>query len=207
MTPTPRPRVVLYNPRAVFYTMPLALLALASSLDRRDVEVVIIDGRLERDPVRRVLAAAEGALCVGITVLTGAPIRDALAVSRAVKARHPACQVIWGGWHPSLFARECLEEPSVDAAVVGQGEDAMREIVARLRVGESLHGCAGVTTRNGDDVVAGPARPLRELDQYPSHDYSLIAVDSYFALKGMPSPLRLLRRSGGVCAWVDGSVA
>ena len=29
-----RPRVVLYNPRAVFYTMPLALVALASALDR-----------------------------------------------------------------------------------------------------------------------------------------------------------------------------
>jgi hypothetical protein len=39
-----RPRVVLYNPRAVFYTMPLALLALASALDREQVEVVIVDG-------------------------------------------------------------------------------------------------------------------------------------------------------------------
>src|SRR5919106_2836195 len=123
MTTPSKPRVVLYNPRAVFYTMPLALLALGSALDRDEVEVVIIDGRLERDPVRRVVTAAEGALCVGITVLTGAPIRDALAVSRAVKRRHPSCPVIWGGWHPSLFAHECAGEPSVDAVVVGQGED------------------------------------------------------------------------------------
>ena len=35
----PRPRVVLYNPRAVFYTMPLALVALASALDRDRVDV------------------------------------------------------------------------------------------------------------------------------------------------------------------------
>ena len=171
MTAGTKPRVVLYNPRAVFYTMPLALVALASALDRDDVEVVIIDGRLERDPVRRVLAAADGALCVGITVLTGAPIRDALAVSRAVKNRHPSCPVIWGGWHPSLFARECADETSVDAVVVGQGEDAMREIVARLRVGELVRG------------VVGP-RPLRDLNEYPAHDYSLIPVERYFALKG-----------------------
>ena len=32
-----KPRVVLYNPRAVFYTMPLALLALASALDRDQI--------------------------------------------------------------------------------------------------------------------------------------------------------------------------
>src|ERR1700741_3575273 len=102
----PKSRVVLYNPRAVFYTMPLALGALASALDREEIEVVLIDGRLERDPIRRVVGAAEGALCLGITVLTGAPIRDALAVSRAVKARHPSCQILWGGWHPSLFPEE-----------------------------------------------------------------------------------------------------
>ena len=171
MTSASRPRVVLYNPRAVFYTMPLALLAVASALDRDEVEVVIIDGRLERDPVRRVLAAAENALSVGITVLTGAPIRDALAVSRAVKDRYPSCPVIWGGWHPSLFAKECVDEKSVDAVVVGQGEDALREIVTRLRVGERVHG------------VIGP-RSLRDLNDYPAHDYSLIPVERYFALKG-----------------------
>jgi radical SAM superfamily enzyme YgiQ (UPF0313 family) len=179
-----RPRVVLYNPRAVFYTMPLALLALASALDREQVEVVIVDGRLERDPVRRVLAATEGAMCLGVTVLTGAPIRDALAVSRAVKAMRPSCTVVWGGWHPSLFARECLEEASIDAVVAGQGEDTMREIVARLGVGSSLFGCGGVTVRDAARVMSGPPRPLRDLDAFPRHDYSLIAVERYFALKG-----------------------
>jgi radical SAM superfamily enzyme YgiQ (UPF0313 family) len=184
MTARARPRVVLYNPRAVFYTMPLALLALASALDRERIEVVIVDGRLERDPVRRVLAATDGALCLGVTVLTGAPIRDALAVTRAVKAMRPACAVVWGGWHPSLFAAECLDEPSIDAVVSGQGEDTMREIVARLDVGEALLGCGGVSVRDGARVVAGPPRALRELDAFPPHDYSLIPVERYFALKG-----------------------
>lgn len=178
-----RPRVVLYNPRAVFFTMPLALVALASALDHDQVDVVIIDGRLEADPVRAVVAAADGALCVGLTVLTGAPIHDALAVSRAVKASHPNCPVVWGGWHPSLFAGECLAEPSIDIVVSGQGEDTFREIVERLRSRESAAGCAGTTVRAGSETVAGAARPLRDLNEFPRHDYSLIAVEKYFALK------------------------
>jgi radical SAM superfamily enzyme YgiQ (UPF0313 family) len=164
-----RPKVVLYNPRAVFYTMPLALLAIASSLDRERVDVEIIDGRLEHDPVAAVVAASRDAICVGITVLTGAPIHDALAVSRAVKAAHPACPIVWGGWHPSLFAEDCLSEPAVDIVVSGQGEDAFRQIVDRLLAGERVSGCE--------------SRALKDLNALPAHDYSLIPVERYFDLK------------------------
>lgn len=180
----PRPRVVLYNPRAVFYTMPLALVALASALDRDRVDVDIVDGRLEADPVAAVVRAAEGALCVGVTVLTGAPIRDALAVSRAVRAAHPRCAIVWGGWHPSLFAAECLDEPSIDVVVIGQGEETFREVVARLAAGSPVGGCAGTLVRERTgEVVASAARPLRDLNELPRHDYSLIDVNEYFRLK------------------------
>jgi anaerobic magnesium-protoporphyrin IX monomethyl ester cyclase len=165
-----RPRVVLYNPRAVFFTMPLALVAIASALDRDKVDVVIIDGRLEADPIEAVVAAARGALCVGVTVLTGAPIHDALAISRAVKAAEPSCPIVWGGWHPSLFANDCIGEASVDIVVSGQGEDTFRAIVDKLLAGER----AGGTWSS----------PMKDLNAFPAHDYSLIAVEKYFALKG-----------------------
>ena len=84
-----RHHIVLYNPRAPFFTMPLALMAVGSALDRSRYEVTLVDGRLEPDPVARVLDATDGALCLGVSVLTGSPIRDALKVTRAVRARHP----------------------------------------------------------------------------------------------------------------------
>ena len=42
--------VVLYNPQAVFYTMPLGLLAVGSALDRDRYSVRIIDARVEAHP-------------------------------------------------------------------------------------------------------------------------------------------------------------
>jgi anaerobic magnesium-protoporphyrin IX monomethyl ester cyclase len=167
---TNRPRVVLYNPRAVFFTMPLSLVAIASALDRESVDVVIIDGRLEKDPVAAVVNAARGAVCVGITVLTGAPIHDALAVSRAVKSATPAMPIVWGGWHPSLFASECLDDPSVDIVVSGQGEDTFKNIVDRLIAGERVAGIQSAA--------------MKDLNAFPAHDYSLIPVERYFELKG-----------------------
>ena len=48
-------KVVLYNPQSVFYTMPLALVAVGSFLDPEKFEVVIIDHRLEKDPLKKYL--------------------------------------------------------------------------------------------------------------------------------------------------------
>jgi len=188
-----RPRVVLYNPKAVFFTMPLGLLAVGSHLDRSRYEVVVVDGRLEKDPAAAVVAALEGgagsaagaAIALGVSVLTGAPIQDAIDVSRAAKARFPALPVVWGGWHPSLFPEACLDEPSVDVTVQAQGEETFAEIVRRLETGESLEACAGCTVRDSSGAARREAaRPLAPVSTLARHDYGLLPVERYFALKG-----------------------
>src|SRR5262245_20803207 len=163
-------RIVLYNPRAPFFTMPLGLLAIGSAIDRSRFDVTIVDGRLERDPMARVLEATDGALCLGIGVLTGTPIVDALAVTEAVRSARPGCRIVWGGWHPSLFPNETLAEAGVDAVVAGQGERAFAEIVEQFAAGENATG-----------VVS---RPVVDINDFPEHDYSLIDVERHFALKG-----------------------
>ena len=169
-----------------------------------------MDGRLERDPVGAVLAELDDALCLGITVLTGAPIRDALRVSRAAKARRPDLPVVWGGWHPSLFPLETLEEPAIDITVQGQGELTFAEIVERLAAGASLEGVAGcaytvnreqcsVNSRRRESSVPAanchlptgnwngghlnPPRPLTDMNALPPADYALIPVERYFRRK------------------------
>lgn len=180
-----RKKVVLYNPRAVFFTMPLGLLAVGSALDRTRYDLVIVDARLESDPIGTLLAALEGAACLGIGVLTGQPIRDAIVASRAAKSRFPNLPIVWGGWHPSLFGKGCLEEPSVDATVQAQGEETFRDIVDRLVNGDSLRGCAGCTFRNElGKAEQNPPRALQPVDDFARHDYTLLPVERFFALKG-----------------------
>lgn len=183
-----RRRVVLYNPRAVFYTMPLAVLAVGSHLDPDRYAVTIVDGRLESDPAAALRERLDGALCLGVTVLTGAPIADAVRLSRAAKAYRPDLPVVWGGWHPSMFGRECLAEASVDVTVQGQGEAAFAEIVDRLAAGEpasALAGCLGTTYRGADgEVRQNPPRPLADVNAFRAHDYTLLPVERYYTLKG-----------------------
>lgn len=194
-----RHKIVLYNPDVVFFTMPLALLAVGSALDPAHYVVRIVDGRLERDPVGAVLAEIDDALCLGVTVLTGAPIHDALRVSRAAKARRPELPVIWGGWHSSLFPAETLADPAIDVTVQGQGEVTFAELAARLASGADLAGLPGTTVRqdtrmssgqarNGSArkeqaVLQNPPRALTDMNTLPAHNYALIDVERYFQLK------------------------
>jgi radical SAM superfamily enzyme YgiQ (UPF0313 family) len=175
--------------------MPLALLAIASALDRAKYEVVIVDGRLHS--TETLLSQLDDALCLGVTVLTGAPLRDALEITRAARAHRPDLPVIWGGWHPSLFPEMCAGEPAVTAAVIGQGEETFIEILDRLAAGASLQGVFGCAlnplnlqspTSNLQSPSAlafiNPPRPMRDINEFPRHDYSFIPVEDYFKLKG-----------------------
>ena len=180
-----RHKVVLYNPAAVFYTMPWALVTIASGLDPSRFRVVIVDGRLEVDSARRLVEECADAAILGVTVLTGRPLRDALAMSRVAKAARPELPVVWGGWHPSLFPTQCLADPAVDAVVVGQGETAFSEVVERVVTGRGLAGVHGVWVKDlGGEVVPGAAGELVDLNALSPHDYGLIEVERYFRLKG-----------------------
>jgi anaerobic magnesium-protoporphyrin IX monomethyl ester cyclase len=185
-----RAKVVLYNPQAVFYTMPLALVAVGSHLDPERYEVVIVDARLEKDPAAALRAQLDGALCLGVTVLTGSPIDDAVRASRAAKAYRSDLPVIWGGWHPSMFGRECLDEPSVDVTVQAQGEVTFHEICDRLAAGEpvqALDGCLGCTYRTADgEKRQNLPRSLMDINGLRPHDYHLLPVERYYELKGKP---------------------
>lgn len=179
-----RQKIILYNPKAVFYTMPLALLAIASNLDPKKYDVQIIDGRIENEPSKRVLSLADGALCLGITALTGNPIRDALLISRAVKACRPDLPIVWGGWHPSLFPTQILaDEPGIDITVQGQGEVTFREIVERLSEGKSLQNVLGISFREKGEVIQNPPRPLTDVNVLPEVNYEIAEVEKYFQLK------------------------
>lgn len=199
-----RPTVVLYNPESVFFTMPLAALAVGSAVDRTRYRVRIVDGRLEADPEAAVLAATRDALCLGVTVLTGAPIRDALRISRAARAARPDLPVVWGGWHPSLFPTATLAEPSIDVTVQGQGEVTFGEILDRLArrtgaapvhgsgrdgarpggAGTAIEGVPGTAFVGPDGPKANPPRPMTAMNSLPPHDYDLIPVERYFKRKG-----------------------
>jgi len=180
-----RKKIVLYNPNAVFYDMPLALLAIGSMMDPEHYEVIIIDGRVDKNAQQQVIDACKGAICFGVTSLTGNPLNDALVVTQAVRTRYSKIPIIWGGWHTSLFPEETLkDEPAIDISVQGQGEITFREIIMAIESGADFKHVAGICYRDeNNQIVKNPGRILEDMNFLPKVNYDLIDVEKYFKAK------------------------
>ena len=130
-------KVVLFFPS--YYSdeaaPPLALIHLAAPLLERGYDVRIVDSAVTPDCVPAVLREAEGALCLGISMVTGPMITQGVEVAQAVRSRYPGLPIVGGGWHASILPEQTLASPVVDAVVKGQGEITFLEIVERYAGG------------------------------------------------------------------------
>ncbi|MGN2248286.1 B12-binding domain-containing radical SAM protein [Frateuria sp. GZRR35] len=162
---TRRPRTLLINPTIASRhsaRFPLALLNLAAALDRHG-ESRIIDGNIDRDTVAEVLRVLdrESFDAVGLTVMGGPHVPEAIRLSKAIRDHSPGLPIIWGSYFPTLFTDAALNAPYVDYAVRGQGEDTLLELVSALTGdGPPLHAIAGLSWKDGERIVHNRARPF-----------------------------------------------
>jgi anaerobic magnesium-protoporphyrin IX monomethyl ester cyclase len=165
--------------------MPLALLAIGSVLDATKYNVVIVDGRLEADSMIKINEALKNnGICFATTVLTGSPIKDAVKISRAVKEKFTNLPVVWGGWHPSLFPKQTLDEPSVDVVVKGQGENTFKELLERYISNRSLEGLKGICYKINGFYTENEERIMEDINKFAPFNYDLIDVNAYMNLSG-----------------------
>jgi anaerobic magnesium-protoporphyrin IX monomethyl ester cyclase len=176
--------IILYNPKSDFYTMPLALMSIASNLDLQKFQIKIIDGRLFDDPFQEIKKYLYNALCFGVTVLTGPTIQDALLISRKVKGYKNDIPIVWGGWHPSLFPIDTLKENTIDFTVLGQGEISFNELVNAFdNKSKNFSTIPGICYKEKMEIKQSTSRNLYNMDDLPVVNYNLIDVENYFRFK------------------------
>lgn len=88
--------------------------------------------------------------------------------------------VVWGGVHPTIYPRECLEY--ADYVCVGEGEDALVELADRVEKGETPTDVNNMLTMVDGELVRNPLNPvIKDMDSLPHFDYSL---DDHHVLLG-----------------------
>src|ERR1041384_7907552 len=154
-------------------TAPLGILAVSTPLLRAGYQVKIIDSTITPQFQKRVIEELKDALCLAVSLVTGPMIRETGQSAREVKRIYPNLPIVLGGWHPSLLPDQTLAAEYVDVVVVGQGEEALLEVVRHIEAGESMRGIPGVGYKEDGQIRFNPNRPIRPLAEMPPKAYHL----------------------------------
>ena len=135
---------------------------------------------------------------VGLSVLSGPVINDALKISRKIKLIEPETVIIWGGLHPTLFSEYVAREPSVDFIVHGEGEEALHELCDAILNDKSYESIANIGFLKNDRLVLNPMRKeLLDLDKVPFPAWDLVNMKYYLARRFFGSRVLTMNTSRG----------
>jgi len=113
---------------------------------------------------------------VGLSLMTNT-FHRACALTTRIRAAGLRAPIVWGGTHPTVATAECL--PHADAVCVGEGEEALMQLVERLEHGGDPTAVAGLwfpaagPFGNRGEVRNAPAPLETNLDDLPFPDYEL----------------------------------
>jgi len=118
-------------------------------------------------------------------------------VAHRLRVALPRALIVVGGPQLSVYPEECMAEPAVDVAVVGEGEETLVELLGRVAAGEAVAGLPGTLARAGAGLVRGPERPpVADLDALPLPALDLLPISSYRSLT-LPGPFVSMVASRG----------
>ncbi len=165
-------------------TAPLGILAVATPLLRAGYQVCIVDSTITPDFKKRVIEELADALCLCVSLVTGPMIRETVQIARETKRLYPDLPVVLGGWHPSLLPDQTLAAAYVDVVTIGQGEEALLEIVQRIEARESFAGIEGVGYKEDGQLIFNKPRALKPITEMPPKAYHLADFDAYERMCG-----------------------
>jgi anaerobic magnesium-protoporphyrin IX monomethyl ester cyclase len=169
-------------------TPPLGILNLAAYLrSKLDVDLLLMDQRVENASVESVAqrAADFGADVVGLSLMTYyAPMLG--PVTQGLRAALPGAFQVLGGPHVSACQENALAGNVADAAVAGEGESALEQVIRARQQGADLTCVPGLLWRNGGGAITrnpGTAPLIEDLDALPFLAYDLLDVRKYWKLQ------------------------
>lgn len=120
---------------------------------------------------------------VCFTVVAGRYLPDTLKAIRLVKDAFPEVFVIVGGHDVTARPQEYLySDAKINAAVIGEGEEAVVLLAEALRKGEPWHATSGVAYVNEEGkIIKNPSKAIHDLDRYRL-EFDGIDLEQYFEL-------------------------
>ena len=124
--------VVIFNPRSADakHRIPNSIIQVAGSIHGK-YNYHLVDGNLEVSPLEKILDIIKEneVSCVGMTVMPGPQLKQAIPFSKEIKNRFPEIAIVWGGYFASNQHEVVLNSGWVDLVVNGPGDEAFPRLL------------------------------------------------------------------------------
>lgn len=160
---------------------PIGLAGIAAYLEKRGIDASIIDcyARPDSDSLIRSYLQSKNPAFIGLSCTTSTFL-DGIRTANLAKSILPGIKTVFGGAHVSALKERILKDfPVIDFTVIGEGEEALAELMEKN--GEDISSVPGVIYREKENEIryTGRRSTTLDLDKLP--------FPSYEKLEGFPS--------------------
>jgi pyruvate-formate lyase-activating enzyme len=93
--------------------------------------------------------------------------------------------IVFGGVHPTAVPEYIITQPAIDYVVIGEGEEALLDLVNNLKDPTSCKSIPNIWAKNGEEIIKNEVRPLvHDLDTLPLPDKDIFYSKLPFLHKG-----------------------
>ena len=162
--------------------VPLSLVYLAAESVKEGYPIEILDLRLYPDwkeELRKHLTA--DVMLTGISVMTGNPIKNAIAITNFVKENSYA-KVVWGGHHPTIEYESTMRFDKIDFIIRDHGSIPLKALVGELlKDNPDFSTVPNLSYRQNGCVIHNAQRKGWEMIPFRDIPYSLVDknIDKY----------------------------
>lgn len=158
--------------------IPYGLLYIASFIEEEGHEVKVYDSNLKKRDISGELRKFQPDI-VGLSVMTGPCISDAIILSKAVKSFDNNLPVVWGGVHPTILPEQTLKEDFIDFIIRGEGELTFLGLLGATKQGNFSKVSGLSFKKNGRQYHNPQRRKLIDMDKLPDPSWHLIDMKKY----------------------------
>lgn len=142
------------------------------SVDYSSIGVRLINRDLTADMLK--IIAEEKPDIIGFSVFSQSK-RLNFNLASSIKRRFKQIPIIMGGVHINVDPIEVLKLDYVDYVCLGEGEEALVELMAKLLRGEDASQVRNIGWKEKGRIILNPMRPVQPLDNLPFPDWDSFA--------------------------------
>ncbi len=180
--------VILLNPKSARYgiRVPNSILTLGAFLEGK-YKYELVDQNLDPHVVRTLvnLIKERDTKYLGITVMPGPQLHQAIPISKKIKSLFPRIKIIWGGYFPSFHPNTVLTGEYVDYVFRGHAEYSFVDFLDYLERkpgAKHLNEIEGLSYRENGKVVHNERHPFMDPDEIPLLPYHRVNMEGYFRM-------------------------